>query len=91
MRKKICVLFLISSFYCFSQEKQSLSFDNIQLQIVLMEVEKVFEVKFSFETEIVENKYFSFSQTASLEDVLKAIEEQVGIVSQRVNERYYTL
>lgn len=91
MRKKLIFLFLISSFYSFSQEKYDLLFDNIQLQTVLNRVEQVFEVKFSFETGIVEKQYFSFNQKASLEDVLKAIEEQVSITSQKVNERYYIL
>ena len=62
MRKKLIFLFLISSFYSFSQEKHDLLFDNAQLQTALNKIENVFEVKFSFQTKIVKNQsniYFS--------------------------------
>lgn len=91
MRKKLTLLFLISFLYSFSQEKHDLVFNNVQLETALKKVEQVFEVKFSFESEIINNQYFSFNQKATLEDVLNAIKEQTNISYQKISERYYIL
>lgn len=91
MKKKLIFLFLFSFFYSFSQEKHELIFDNVNLQFALNSIEKTFDVKFSFKSDIVENKYFSFNQTTSLNTVLNAIEEQTDINFQKASDRYYIL
>ncbi len=91
MRKKLLILFLFFYSFIFSQEKKELSFDNVELTIALAKIESAFNIKFSYNSDIVENKHFSFSQLSTLEEVLFAIELQTNITSEKINNRYYIL
>lgn len=91
MKKKITLLFLTVFFSVFAQKKQTFNFIDTDLEVVLNKVESVFNIKFSYSSEIVENKKLTFVQEATLETVLAAIENQTQIYSQQINNRYYIL
>lgn len=75
-----------------SQKKTSLLFNNTPLNAVIVEVETKFDIKLSFNSELITNQTITFnSEEATLEDAIIAIEEQTNIEFEKVTERYYIL
>jgi hypothetical protein len=75
-----------------SQEKTSVQYTNTPLGQVFIELEKAFNVKFSFNSELVDNQIITINlQDTTLDEVLIAIETQVNIKFRKESERYYTV
>ena len=75
-----------------SQKRTSFVYDDTALNDVIIELEKEFNIKLSFNSELVENQFVTFqSEDVLLESVLSAIEEQANIKFFRVSERYYII
>lgn len=85
-------IIIICSLQMMSQKRTSFVYDNTALNDVIIELEKEFNIKLSFNSELVENQFVTFqSEDVLLESVLSAIEEQTNIKFFRVSERYYII
>nr|BFF40846.1 hypothetical protein BACY1_26510 [Tenacibaculum mesophilum] len=62
MKIKLSILFLCLTMSIFSQEKVDISFIDAPLLNVLKETEAFFKVKFSFSTEVINDKNISFKK-----------------------------
>lgn len=90
MKIKLSVLFICLAMSIFSQEKVDISFIDTPLLDVLKETETNFGVKFSFNTEIVRGKNFSFKKKkCELVYLIVEIERQTPLIFNQINERYY--
>lgn len=75
-----------------SQEKVSFAYKNTPLNKVLADIEKEFDVKFSFDSDLIANLVFNYSEKGViLQEILKVIESQTGFEIQQVSERYYNI
>ena len=92
MRSVISVVLLFITNTLLSQNNVSLSFDNTPLQEVLTTVEKAYNVKFSYNAKLVENKRITlFLQDPPLNTIFQRLQDQVPIVFEKVNDRYYII
>ncbi|AUP79408.1 TonB-dependent receptor plug domain-containing protein [Flavivirga eckloniae] len=92
--KLILTVFIIicSLLQAFSQKRASFLYSNTPLNYVIVELEKEFNIKLSFNSKLVENQSVTFQgKGVLLDDVLQFIEEQTGIKFFKVSERYYIL
>ena len=90
--KLIIVFALLLSQVVFPQETMSRSYEELPLTEVLKDVEKHFNVKFSFNSEIIEGKQITTSfKEASLEDLLFKIEIEFFVQFKKISDRYYTI
>lgn len=80
------LLVLLIYFPCQAQESTS-----IGLKTYITTLEKQFDVKFSFVDEDVQDIVITVPDSADLEDILAALEDQTQIKIQKLNDRYYTL
>ena len=59
---------------------------------VLLELESVYAVKFSYNSTFIEKKQVSLQlERASLSEILKQIEKELNVVFDKIDERYYIL
>ncbi|KAA1245187.1 TonB-dependent receptor plug domain-containing protein [Aquimarina sp. RZ0] len=72
----------------FSQERDS---ENITLDKVLHSLEKIYQVKFSFNSEIIKDQNVKIPEKLLLEEVLKKIQSQTSLFFEKVNDRYYII
>ncbi|MGG6232153.1 TonB-dependent receptor plug domain-containing protein [Tenacibaculum sp. SDUM215027] len=90
MKIKLSILFICLAMSIFSQEKVDISFVDVPLLDVLKETETNFGVKFSFNTEIIQGKNFSFKkEKCELVYLIGEIERQTPLVFNQINKRYY--
>ena len=75
----------------FSQEKVDIAFLNTPILDVIKQVESNFKVKFSFDSNIIQEKvYFTFNKkNCQLEELLTEIETQASLQFNKVDARYY--
>uniref|UniRef100_A0AB33KWC8 TonB-dependent receptor plug domain-containing protein n=1 Tax=Tenacibaculum sp. Pbs-1 TaxID=3238748 RepID=A0AB33KWC8_9FLAO len=74
----------------FSQEKVDISFIDAPLLNVLKETEALFKVKFSFSTEVINDKNISFKKKkCELVYLINEIQRQTSLIFNKINERYY--
>ncbi|WP_073183630.1 TonB-dependent receptor plug domain-containing protein [Tenacibaculum mesophilum] len=74
----------------FSQEKVDISFIDAPLLNVLKETETLFKVKFSFSTEVINDKNISFKKKkCELVYLINEIQRQTSLIFNKINERYY--
>lgn len=81
----VSLLLLISITPCYGQETQT------SLKSYLTELEKRFDVKFSYVDEDLEKAEISTPISNSLQGILESIRAQTQIKIEKLNERYYTL
>ncbi|TVZ55992.1 outer membrane receptor protein involved in Fe transport [Lutibacter sp. Hel_I_33_5] len=75
-----------------SQKKTSLSFNKVPLQEVLVTLENKFEIKFSYNSELIKNQLITFDlQKVTLETIFESIEYQSEVEFEKVTNRYYIL
>lgn len=75
-----------------SQKKASLSFNNTPLIDVIYELEKTFDIKLSFNSELISNQMITFHGNAIfLEVFFKAIEGQTDLEFVKITNRYYSI
>ena len=74
----------------FSQEKIDIVFLNTPLLDVLKQTESSFKVKFSFDSNITNDLFFTFKKkSCTLNDILNEIDTQVSLKFNRINDRYF--
>ncbi|MDO5978871.1 TonB-dependent receptor domain-containing protein [Flavivirga spongiicola] len=92
MKLILTVFIIICSLQMMSQKRTSFVYDNTALNDVIIELEKEFNIKLSFNSELIENQFVTFqSDDALLETALNIIEEQTNIKFIRISERYYII
>ncbi|AZJ31461.1 Outer membrane receptor for ferrienterochelin and colicins [Tenacibaculum mesophilum] len=90
MKIKLSILFLCLTMSIFSQEKVDISFIDAPLLNVLKETETLFKVKFSFSTEVINDKNISFKKKkCELVYLINEIQRQTSLIFNKINERYY--
>lgn len=74
------------------QKKASLLFKNTPLNDVIVKLETKFDIKLSFNSELITNQTITFNSVdATLEEAIIAIEEQTNVEFEKVTERYYII
>ncbi|MCH2193753.1 TonB-dependent receptor plug domain-containing protein [Kordia sp.] len=92
MRSVLSVVFLFITCSLFAQNNGSFSFEKAPLKNVLTAIEKVYDVKFSYNAELAENKIITLQvKEASLNTVIQRLQKQAPIVFEKVNDRYYII
>ncbi len=90
MKFKATIFIFLFSFLMMSQEKASINYVAMPLNEVISDIESKFDIKLSFNTELIRNKIITFQNNeASLQEVFAAIEAQTDIEFSRVTDRYY--
>ncbi len=88
----ILLLNLILLFALFSGRAQVDTFPkNISLVSYIRQLEKDFDVKFSYVDKDLQPLVVDIPNAGSLEDILKDIQNQTQLIIKKLNERYYTL
>ncbi|WP_282134887.1 TonB-dependent receptor plug domain-containing protein [Seonamhaeicola maritimus] len=89
--KVLALLFFFFSLNLISQEKVTLEYSNVSLSEVFKDLEEKFKIKFSYNSELVNNRIINLKrQDYLLEDILLTLEEKVAISFKKVSKRYYT-
>jgi hypothetical protein len=92
MKFKLTILIFFVSFYIMSQDKTSVNFTNTPLSQVFVDIEKKFNIKLSFNSDIVTDQFVTFQlEDATLDEILIAIETQVNIEFKKESDRYYVI
>ena len=92
MKFNLTILIFLLPLAMMSQKKSSLSFNNTPLIDVIFELEKKFDIKLSFNSELITNQVITFkNEEALLESVFNAIERQIEIEFVKVTNRYYSI
>ncbi|WP_299216079.1 TonB-dependent receptor [uncultured Aquimarina sp.] len=91
MKSIFFYLFVFIYFSSFSQKTAELEYDNTPLNTILKVLEKTYEIKFSFNPEIIKSERISVSAKDSLEKILQKIQSQTSIFFQKINNRYYVI
>ena len=90
--KRIVVFAFLFTQTIFSQETMTVSYKETPLINILKDIEKHFNVKFSFNSEITENKRLTISnEDLGLQEVLSIIELEFFLKVVKVDDRYYTI
>ena len=90
MKFKAAIFIFLFSFLMMSQEKASIDYVAIPLNEVIIDIEIKFDIKLSFNVELIGNQVITFqSSEATLQEVFEAIESQTNIEFSRVTQRYY--
>lgn len=92
MKFKFAVIIFLASFYLTAQEKVSVQYTNTPLSQVFNDIEKNFDIKLSFNSEVVDEQYITFKlEEVTLNEILLAIENQVNITFIKESDRYYVI
>ena len=92
MRYKLLVAVFLFSFSLISQTKVSISYSNLPLSDVIIDIEKRFNIKLSYNASITNNKFITLNfQDAFLDEILMAIEDQANVKFKKESDRYYTI
>ena len=92
MRYKLLVAAFLFSFCSISQNRVSINYSNLPLSDVIIDVEKKFNIKLSYNSSIINDKFISLHiEDAILDEVLIALEDQANIKFKKESDRYYTI
>ncbi|WP_299608242.1 TonB-dependent receptor [uncultured Aquimarina sp.] len=91
MKSFFFLLLILLHLPSFSQKTESLSYDKISLEEVLKNLEDSYNIKFSFNPEIVKKQQVTTPSKNILSDILKEIESQSSIFFEKINDRYYVI
>ena len=93
MRFKLTIFIFLVSFYVMAQEKEaSVQYSSTPLDEVFTDIENKFNIKFSYNSELVHDQFITFQlEDATLDEILLAIETQVNINFRKESERYYVI
>ena len=85
MKFKATIFIFLFPLFMMSQEKASVDYNNLPLSQVFIDIEKKFDVKLSFKSELINNLFITFQQSdATLQEVFIAIEDQANIEFSKV-------
>ena len=85
MRRYILLVFFFILSVKLNAQKQTFNYDNIPLLQVVKDLETRYNIRFSFNSNLFENKHFSFSGKADLETIINIISEQNALDFQFIN------
>ncbi|MGH1384853.1 TonB-dependent receptor plug domain-containing protein [Kordia sp.] len=92
MRSVLSVALLFITCSLFAQNNGSFSFEKEPLKNVLIAVEKAYSIKFSYNSELAENKTITLQiKDAPLNTVIQRLQKQVPIVFEKVTKRFYII
>ena len=92
MKFKLTVFIFLVPLYMMSQTKASVQYTNTPLSQVFNDIEENFNIKLSFNSEVVEEQFITFKlDDATLDEILFAIENQVNITFRKESDRYYVI
>ena len=92
MKFKATIFIFLFPFLMMSQERVSVDYTELPLSDVIIDIEKKFNIKLSFNPELITAHFISFkSAEASLQEVFIAIESQTNIEFSKVSELYYII
>ena len=75
-----------------AQDRVTLHYTSTSLSQVFNDIEKTFNIKLSFNSEVVKEQYITFHlEEATLDEILLAIENQVNITFKKESDRYYVI
>ncbi|MBJ6368467.1 TonB-dependent receptor plug domain-containing protein [Snuella sedimenti] len=90
MKYKLAIPLLFVTFFGMSQEKATVNYSNTALNTVFADLETKFNIKFSYNSEIVNDQFVNLNiDDATLLELLFAIEAQINIRFKKESERYY--
>lgn len=90
--KLVLVFFILFTTCLICQERSSVNYSAAPLNQVFLDLESKFNVKFSFNSELVENRVLTLQlDDASLDDILFNIEEILFLKFKKESDRYYTV
>ncbi|MFK7813091.1 MAG: TonB-dependent receptor, partial [Maribacter sp.] len=90
MRSIFFLLFLLFSISAVAQK--DVQYTNTPLSDVLTELESLYDIKFSYNASFIKEKQLSLQiKNASLVKVLDEIAQELNLVFEKIDERYYTL
>ncbi|PCJ94539.1 MAG: TonB-dependent receptor [Flavobacteriaceae bacterium] len=84
----VCLLFFLTFFSSKAQETPEAS---ITLISYLQQLEKEYDVKFSYADEHIQSFMITNPKSEGLEGILKNIQDQTQLKIQKINDRYYSL
>ncbi len=86
------ILFFSLPISLWSQGKNTISFNDVQLDTALSQLEDIFDIKFSYNSKLTKNKTLTLPETKlDISLVLKRIQQEALINYTKVSERYYIL
>ena len=92
MRFRLTILVFLAPIVMMSQEKTSVKYSGTPLSQVFSDIEKNFNIKLSFNSDIVNDQFITFElENATIDEIFFAIETQVNITFRKESERYYII
>ncbi|WP_299672060.1 carboxypeptidase-like regulatory domain-containing protein [uncultured Polaribacter sp.] len=89
--KRFCwIVCFIFSVHLYSQNTITIDFVDEPLESVLKKLEEKFNLRFSYQDTIVENKSFSLiSNNISLHIILNKLQQSTNLIFEKINHRYF--
>ena len=92
MKKILLLLFWFSFFVVHSQEKNLFLVKNKKISLVIHQLEKEFNIRFSYQDTLLKKKKISLSvKNYNLDKILLAIEDKTDLKFHKINNRYYNI
>jgi len=92
MKFRVALLIFFYSFCVLAQEETSVNYTNTSLGIVIEEIEENFNIRLSFDVDLIEShKITLIDENISLEDLFLEIENQTNIQFDKVDDRFYII
>ena len=89
MKNHLNVLILTLFFVGFSLNAQENQQKNLPIKKVFVELEKTYDIKFSFSDILIANRFITIDlQKKTLEEILTEIQSKTGLIFQKVTKRY---
>ncbi|WP_299440161.1 carboxypeptidase-like regulatory domain-containing protein [uncultured Aquimarina sp.] len=83
--------FILIYFSSFSQKTVKPEYENTSLDTILKVLEKSYNIKFSFNPDIIKDEKITILEKGSLEKILQKIQSQTLVLFEKVNDRYYVI
>lgn len=92
MKFKFALIIFLNSFCLLAQEKDSIAYSNTPLSVVINDIEEKYDIKLSFNSELINNRFVTLQQEdILLLDLFATIEAQTNLEFNQVTDRYYIL
>jgi len=94
MKLKLCILFLFTSLISYTQQVNPKYFESQEKKLskVLFEIEKVFEVKFSYLDELLDGRTIKIKKgTYDIETLISVLSKASNLTFERIDDRYFAV
>jgi len=91
MKPLFFFFFILIYYSVFSQKTAEIDQKEVSLDTILESIEKSYDIKFSYNPEIIKDKHVSISEEHALHKILAQIQLQALIVFEKINDRYYII